>query len=84
MVVGETEPQEGTGQVTVHWTPIFELSLLTVAENCAVEPGRTVVGVGPIVTTGCTTALLLPHPADTIVTASPGSNKANHFKLFII
>ena len=32
----------------------------------------------------CTTALLLPHPASTIATASPGSDKANHFKLFIL
>ena len=85
VVLGETEPQESAGQVTVHLTPIFELSLLTVAENCAVEPGCTVVGVAPIVTTGggCTTELLPPHPANTIATASPGSDKAN-FKFFIL
>jgi hypothetical protein len=71
------------GQVTVQLTPLFELSLLTVAEICAVAPGCTAAGVTPIATSSvCCMTLLPPHPERTIA-ANPGSDTANHFKLFI-
>jgi hypothetical protein len=82
VVVGETAPHGAAGQVTIQLTPKFELSLVTVAESCAVEPGCTVAGAAPIVTTGGCCTLLLPHPASVFANANPTSDTANHFKLF--
>jgi hypothetical protein len=83
VVVGETDPHGAAGQVTLQLIPLFELSLMIVAENCVVAPGCTVAGVAPSVTMmGCCT-LPLPHPARNIVTANPNSDNANHFRLFI-
>lgn len=82
VVLGETAPQGATGQVTVQLTPRFELSLLTVAESCAVEPGCTVAGVAPMVTTGGCCTLLSPHPTRMFAIANPRSDKAKYFGLF--
>jgi len=50
VLVGETEPHEVAEQDTVHITPFFDGSSVTVAVNCAVAPASTSAVLGVIET----------------------------------
>ena len=62
--VGDTEPQGGVEHDTVHVTPMFAESLVTVAINCCVPPACTVAEGGDTVTLtgGGVWVLEEPHP----------------------
>ena len=64
--IGDTEPQGGVEHDTVHVTPKFAESLLTVAINCRVPPACTVAEDGDTITLtgggGVVRVLEEPHP----------------------
>jgi len=50
VLVGETEPHEAAEQDTVHVTPFFDGSSVTLAVNCAVAVDSTSAALGAIET----------------------------------